>query len=159
MKYYIALVGLFLVFTGCNNRKPDPSMDSSPMMSGFPASSNNSEIAIRELDDSPDLPVHEINYYGTYAGTLPAADGPGIQATLSLYDDNTYLLKFVYLEKEEDTGLEEHGKYYVSGDVLTLQANNQEQYYRITDNSLIMLDAAKQEVKTSPTENYRLEKK
>jgi len=159
MKQYIIIAVILFIFTGCNNRRIDPQVESSPMMTGFPASSNNSEIATRELDDTPDNQVKYIDYYGTYEGTIPAADASGIQTTLSLYDDNTYKLESVYLGKEKDNTFEEHGKYYVNGDLITLQANNQEEYYKIEDDSLLKLDMDKQEITGTLAENYRLSKK
>lgn len=40
---------------------------------------------------------------GTYEGTLPAADCPGIKTVLTINADSTYELKQDYIERKEDT--------------------------------------------------------
>ncbi|MDR0567847.1 MAG: copper resistance protein NlpE [Spirochaetaceae bacterium] len=38
---------------------------------------------------------------GVYTGTLPAADCPGIDVTIELYGDNTYVLVYDYIGRED----------------------------------------------------------
>ena len=56
--------------------------------------------------------------YGTYTGTLPAADAPGIAVTLTLFDDGNYTRRSEYLER--DAVFDEHGRFTSETDRLTL---------------------------------------
>jgi len=158
MKYGIILIGIAFIMASCNNpnRRTDPTLEdtSSPMMTGYPASSNNTEIELRNLDNDDDL-----NYYGVYEGTLPSGSGEGIETTVTINDDGTYNVKSVYLGKEGDNTFEENGRYDLSGDILTLRANGEEQYYRITNNGIYKLDNDKQTISGDLADNYRLKKK
>ncbi len=82
---------------------------------------------------------------GTYKGTLPAADGPGIKTELTLNKDNTYLLKTEYIDR--DSKFSEKGTYSVKDGLLTLtHDDNSTTLYKIGENSLDMLDADGNEV-------------
>ncbi|MCD7975637.1 MAG: copper resistance protein NlpE N-terminal domain-containing protein [Tannerellaceae bacterium] len=158
MKSYLIAAGIavFLI-TSCNpNRKPDPSMDSSPMMTGYPASSNNeTRQEAEEFENSYNLR----DYNGIYEGILPSASGEGIDTELSLYDDNSYILRSIYQGKEEVNGFEEHGTYSVAGEILTLRSNGENQYYKIEENALLKLDNDRQEITGELADHYRLQKK
>ena len=52
---------------------------------------------------------------GTYNGTLPAADGPGIEMTVRLGPDNKFENKLVYIDAEDGTFYEQ-GTYSQNGD-------------------------------------------
>lgn len=157
MKSYL-LIGLAVyLVTACNpNRKPDPSMDSSPMMTGYPASSNNeTRQEAEELEDY----YNSRNYYGAYEGTLPSASGEGIETTIALYDDDSYILQSVYKGKNDGNGFEEHETYSVAGEILILRSNGNLQYYKIEDNALLQLDENRQEITGDLAADYRLKKK
>lgn len=154
IKYYAVTATALLLITACNNnnRPVDPSVDSSPMMTGFPASSNNPETGdMHTLPDGRD-------FSGTYEGTLPAADADGIKTSLKLNNDNTYQLESVYIGKSDDT-FEQRGTYEVKGDILTLIANGSEEYYLLGDDYITKLDNEKQPITGEFAENYRLIKK
>src|SRR5690606_28974792 len=52
-----------------------------------------------ETADTAHNSRNAVDWPGTYQGTLLCADCPGIRYTLTLNDDDTYLLKTRYLEK------------------------------------------------------------
>lgn len=60
---------------------------------------------------------------GTYTGTVPCASCPGIETTLTLNKDKTYLLEENYLE-EKDGKFSEKGSFEVSEDGLFITLNN-----------------------------------
>ena len=109
---------------------------------------------------APDMHTAEtsLDYLGTYEGTLPAADCPGIQTTLTLNPDGTYELHMKYIDR--DTELDEWGRFTIEANQLTLYPDEGEptDSYRVEENRLRMLDAEKQPVTGALAENYVLQK-
>ena len=99
-----------------------------------------------------------LDYLGTYEGTLPAADCPGIQTTLTLNPDGAYKLHMKYIDR--DTELDEWGRFTIEANQLTLYPDEGEPTgsYRVEENRLRMLDAEKQPVTGALAENYVLQK-
>ena len=101
---------------------------------------------------------NSLDYLGTYKGTFPAADCPGIHVTLTLEKDGKYAQKYVYIDRPEGT-FEQTGTYTVSGNLLTLQSGNDApEYFRIEEKRLRRLDMNKQEITGSLAEHYILKK-
>lgn len=98
------------------------------------------------------------DYAGTYKGTLPAADCPGIEMTLTLRPDGTYSEHSKYIDR--DVEFDEQGRYAVSDSLLTLTSDQggTEGCFRIEENRLRWLDADKQVIKGPLAENYILTK-
>ena len=109
---------------------------------------------------APDMHTAEtsLDYLGTYEGTLPAADCPGIQTTLTLDPDGTYELHMQYIDR--DAEFDEKGVFSVKENLLTLTQldDGSEEYYKVEENRLRMLDAEKQPVTGALAENYVLQK-
>ena len=109
---------------------------------------------------APDMHTAEtsLDYLGTYEGTLPAADCPGIQTTLTLNPDGTYELHMKYIDR--DAEFDTKGGYSVRGNLLTLTPENGEEveYYKVEENRLRRLDADKQPITGPLAENYVLKK-
>lgn len=109
---------------------------------------------------APDMHTAEtsLDYLGTYEGTLPAADCPGIQTTLTLNPDGTYELHLKYIDR--DAEFDETGVFTVKENLLTLAQldDGSEEYYKIEENRLRMLDAEKQPVTGALAENYVLQR-
>ena len=109
---------------------------------------------------APDMHTAEtsLDYLGTYEGTLPAADCPGIQKTLTLNTDGTYELHMKYIDR--DAEFDEKGVFSVKENLLTLTQldDGSEEYYKVEENRLRMLDAEKQPVTGALAENYVLQK-
>lgn len=96
-------------------------------------------------------------YEGTYKGILPAADCPGIETTLTLNSNKTYILHSVYIDK--DSSFDEKGTYTFEDNLLTLQESNGDIfYYRVEENKIRLLTDDKQEVKGSLADHYILNK-
>lgn len=109
---------------------------------------------------APDMHTAEtsLDYLGTYEGTLPAADCPGIQTTLTLNPDGTYELHMKYIDR--DAEFDEWGRFTIEANQLTLYPDEGEPTgsYRVEENRLRMLDAEKQPVTGALAENYVLQK-
>lgn len=99
-----------------------------------------------------------LDYEGTYTGTVPAADCPGIEMRLTLRPNGTYDLHAKYIDR--DAAFDENGAYSVRGNLLTLTPADGEriQYFKVEENRIRMLDADKQLVEGALSENYVLHK-
>ena len=60
-----------------------------------------------------------LDYYGVYKGTVPAADCPGIELTLTLKKDRTYTYHWAYIDRK-DADFDETGTFTVKDNLLTL---------------------------------------
>lgn len=100
-----------------------------------------------------------LDWPGTYEGTLPAADCPGIETTLVLAADGGYTLRMEYLER--NTAFDEKGTFRVEGNLLTLVPSDggQPGYYRVEENRLRHLDADRQPITGELADHYVLQKK
>lgn len=100
---------------------------------------------------------NSLDYLGTYVGTFPAADGPGIATTLTLKADSTFTLRSVYIDR--DSAFDDKGSYSLEGNLLTLKTQDGEsQYYKVEENRLRRLDMDKQEITGALADNYILTK-
>ena len=98
-----------------------------------------------------------MDYEGTYKGTFPAADCPGIETTLTLNNDRTFTLDSKYIDRNQT--FNESGKYTLKGNLLTLVSNDgEEEYYKVEENRLRKLDRDKKEI-TGDLAGYYILKK
>jgi uncharacterized lipoprotein NlpE involved in copper resistance len=82
--FYVSLI--LFAFTACkNNQEKEPVEE------------------IVETQQVPDMHTSQIalDWQGVYKGILPCADCEGIATEISLYYDNTYTIKRLYLGKNE----------------------------------------------------------
>lgn len=116
--------------------------------------------SVETVAEAPDMHTAEtsLDYQGTYAGTLPAADCPGIETRLVLKKDGTFDLHMKYIDR--DSEFDEKGGYSVKGNLLILTPENGEgvEYYKVEENRLRRLDADKQPITGPLAENYVLKK-
>lgn len=92
-----------------------------------------------------------------YQGTIPAADGPGIEMTLTLKDNNSFTNKLVYIDSEDGI-FDEAGSYSIANNIITAKTADEISYYKIEDNRLRILDYQKQEVTGPMADMYILVK-
>ena len=65
-------------------------------------------------------PVGLAGLPASFEGDLPAADGPGIRYHLDLFPDQAFALRLTYLDRKDDTRLDDIGNWMVSADGGTL---------------------------------------
>lgn len=97
-------------------------------------------------------------YCGTYRGTVPAADCPGIELTLTLSPDGRYEQTWNYIERE---GIfTDRGPYTVEGNLLTLRPDGDgvPLYYKVEENRLRKLDADRKPIEGELAPYYVLQK-
>lgn len=108
----------------------------------------------------PDMHTAEIalDYTGTYRGTFPAADCPGIEMTLTLRPDGTFAEHGKYIDR--DAEFDRQGRYAVSGNLLTLTDDKGEAAvrYKVEEHRLRRLGDDGQVVAGTLAEKYTLTK-
>lgn len=99
---------------------------------------------------------------GTYEGTFPAADGPGIKTMLTIKADSTYQLEQDYIDKRDGHD-EANGVFKVlDGNVLMLvrPSSGEHTFYKVKDaNSIVMTDSVGNEPEGEIAKFYVLKKK
>ena len=107
--------------------------------------------------DSAHNSQHSLDWSGTYQGTLPCADCPGIRYVLTLKEDNTYKLNTQYLERSDSVNTE-LGTFTwdKSGNQITLSDRGEK--FQVGENRLFHLDMEGNRITGSLAEHYVLSK-
>ena len=127
--YWMAAAFITLTAVGCTNaKKADVSA----------AGSNTTQVVDMHTAET------SLDYYGVYKGTVPAADCPGIELTLTLKKDRTYTYHWAYIDRK-DADFDETGTSTVKDNLLTLTEKGGEvSYFKVQEGSLVMLNNEKQ---------------
>lgn len=146
----ILAVAAFAVFASCSDKKAVQSVvdkDSISVSSYTASDKNNLDLA---------------SVTGTYEGTFPAADGPGIKTVLTIKADSTYQLEQDYID-QKDGHDEASGVFKVlDSNVLMLvrPSNGEHTFYKVKDaNSIVMTDSVGNEPEGETAKFYVLKKK
>lgn len=110
--------------------------------------------------EATDTLSQDTTYCGTYKGTLPAADCPGIKTVLTIKADSTYSLTSDYID-QKNGHFEESGIYHKNGDVIELvtPSSGDKTYYKVKDaKSVIMTDSTGTEPQGETAKMYILTK-
>lgn len=143
MKNIILSAMMIGALTACGNREKVDKNTAEP--------TENAQVADMHTAEN------SLDYWGTYKGTLPAADCPGIEATLIINRDSTFTLKYVYIDR--NSTFEDKGTYTIKGSVLTTKGEEgSTTYYKVGEEQLSMLDAEKQPITGALAEHYILKK-
>ena len=101
------------------------------------------------------------NVAGTYEGTLPAADCPGIKMVLTINADSTYQMTQDYMDRKDGHD-EASGVFDVlDGNVLMLvrPSSGEHTFYKVKDgNSIVLTDSLGNEAEGESAELYVLKK-
>lgn len=99
---------------------------------------------------------------GTYEGTLPAADCPGIKTVLTINADSTYELKQDYIERKDGHDEASGVLQVLNGNVLMLvrPSSGEHTFYKVKDSkSVVMTDSLGNEAEGEMAKLYVLTKK
>lgn len=110
--------------------------------------------------EKQDTLSNDTTYCGTYKGTLPAADCPGVKTVLTLRTDSTYDLSSDYIDKKDGQFMTS-GIYHKRGQVIELvtPSSGDRTYYKIKDSkSVIMTDSIGNEPEGEMAKLYVLTK-
>ncbi|CDL82174.1 envelope stress response activation lipoprotein NlpE [Xenorhabdus szentirmaii] len=115
---------------------------------------NNAELQNGgTLSQEKRLPAEKV-----FSGVVPCADCAGIETTLQLAKDGTYILGQSYLgAKSEEKTFFETGDWVVNGKKVVLShEDDKKSYYQMKGENLIMLDISGQPIQSQ--HNYELKK-
>ncbi len=116
MKKIFYLLVIALIFNACNTDKKK----------------KNSTIDEHSAE-------YSLDYEGIYKGTYPCADCSGIQVSLTLNTNKTFVYEMIYLDKKNEHFVYK-GNYSVKENILTIKENDKPTYFFIGENTLTLLD-------------------
>lgn len=101
---------------------------------------------------------NSVNWEGVYTGTIPAADGPGINVQLTLDVDETYEISYEYIDKSESFVAAGKFTWDESEGIIMLDAPDLPPYYKVGEGILIQLDMRGKPISGGLAERYILRK-
>ena len=146
---YFAMAAAVALTTSCNGKKTvsaDADHDSTSVADTTVAGEN----------------VDLTTVAGTYEGTLPAADCPGIKTVLTINADSTYELKQDYIERKDGHDEASGVLQVLNGNVLMLvrPSSSEHTFYKVKDSkSIVMTDSLGNEAEGEMAKLYVLTKK
>lgn len=107
--------------------------------------------------DSAHNSRNSVDWAGSYQGTLPCADCPGIQTMLTLQEDGGYTLRTTYLERG-DSVYTESGNFAwdENGGKITLDTDDRK--FQVGENRLFALDMEGNRITGKLADHYVLQK-
>jgi len=94
---------------------------------------------------------------GTYEGTLPAADAPGLKTVITFNSDGTFHMEETFLEKDVAPRITD-GKWVLTGDIITFTSGDYKFEYKLISEKEIRWAPNGQEI-TGTNLNWSLLKK
>lgn len=148
------LIGFFLLLSlmACNTATSTSSDTENE-------SARGSESTDFQLNDGHHA-QNSLDWFGTYEGTLPCADCPGIKTTIVLNQDNTYSKTAEYIGKENGLFAEE-GKieWHKNGrDITLLPTKGESEIYKVIEGCLVRMDREGNEITGDLASHYILKK-
>ena len=146
---YFAMAAAVALTTSCNGKKTvsaDADHDSTSVADTTVAGENVDLAAVA----------------GTYEGTLPAADCPGIKTVLTINADSTYELKQDYIDRKDGHDEASGVLQVLDGNVLMLvrPSSGEHTFYKVKDSkSVVMTDSLGNEAEGEMAKLYVLTKK
>ena len=146
---YFAMAAAVALTASCNGKKTaqaDAANDSTSVADTTAAGENVDLAAVA----------------GTYEGTLPAADCPGIKTVLTINADSTYELKQDYIERKDGHDEASGVLQVLNGNVLMLvrPSSGEHTFYKVKDSkSVVMTDSLGNEAEGEMAKLYVLTKK
>ncbi|MDO5105480.1 copper resistance protein NlpE [Capnocytophaga sp.] len=147
MRKMFLLAASFAVFMACKNNTQN-------------TNDSVSELSQEEMMVDSHNAENSLDWMGTYKGVIPAASSPGIEVTLTLFDDGTYRKTDVYIDEKDGT-FKEEGNFMWSEDgskvILTLK-DGEKQQYKVQEGRVLLLDQEGNEITGELASHYILNK-
>ena len=146
---YFAMAAAVALTASCNGKKTaqaDAANDSTSVADTTAAGENVDLAAVA----------------GTYEGTLPAADCPGIKTVLTINADSTYEIKQDYIDRKDGHDEASGVLQVLDGNVLMLvrPSSGEHTFYKVKDSkSVVMTDSLGNEAEGEMAKLYVLTKK
>lgn len=132
IKFIVLAVAAVAALASCTDKKATKNV----------ADKDSTNVA--DYTSAEDNGVDLASVAGTYEGTFPAADGPGIKTVLTIKPDSTYQLTQDYSDRKDGHD-EASGVFHVlDGNVLMLvrPSSGVHTFYKVKDaNSLVLTDS------------------
>jgi uncharacterized lipoprotein NlpE involved in copper resistance len=169
-KTMLALTSAVIILAGCQDEKPaETTAVEAPQVEETQVATTDAmpvveEEATQEQGISTETFVdnehnanNSLDWNGTYQGTLPCADCSGIDISITLNQDGTYVLEQSYQGKE-DGQLKSEGQFSwdESGNTVTLTNEDAPNQYFVGENMLMKLDMNGEKVPGELASNYNL---
>lgn len=101
---------------------------------------------------------NSVDWMGTYKGTIPCADCPGIETTIKLYKDGTFSYKATYQDRNHTVADTGKFMWHDNGSVVHLKGKDTDIKYKVGENILFQLDTDGNQIKGELAEKYNLKK-
>ena len=138
MKKSVILPVLLVVIAACNNNHP-PQQANSTLQNTTPRNAVASHIT------------------GTYQGTLPCADCPGMDYQVSLYDDHTFSELVAYQGRGKGIASVETGTWQQTSDsTVIIRKKTDSSSFELTEGNLLLLDTKGKRIEGVLASNYIL---
>lgn len=121
-------------------------------------SSAPSEEQLENYVDSTHTAQNVLDWAGTYTGTTPCADCPGIKINLKINRDQTFVLKSIYLERQDTLDQKGTFKWLNNGSTIQLEAEDLNTQFKVGEDQLLQLDQAGNEINGALANLYILKK-
>ena len=156
MMKFLLLPVLAAIFLG--SCSPTPGTDTTTSAtSSDPSTTKADTMAMQNAHTA----LNSLDWKGLYKGVMPCADCEGIETSVMLNGDNTYLIQTKYLGKGETKPIEKTGSFTWKADgntiVLSGMENAPNQYF-VAENKLIQLDMNGNKIEGKLAEKYILTK-
>lgn len=149
-KLIVLTVGALAVLSSCTEKKTTAN------------ATDKDSTSVVDTTATDDNYVDLAAVSGTYEGTLPAADCPGIKTVLTIKADSTYKLQQDYIDKKNGHD-EASGVFKVLDGkrlMLVRPSSGEQTYYKVKDNnSIVMTDSLGVEPEGETAKLYVLKKK
>ncbi|HEU4774937.1 MAG TPA: copper resistance protein NlpE, partial [Lysobacter sp.] len=104
----LACIGAFAL-AACTQKDAAPAAPATDASAVAPADAGPAPADVVPSGQAPDSDFDQRAFAGTFTGTLPCADCPGIDVTLTLQGDGTYRISNVYQERPDSAwGIDGH---------------------------------------------------
>ncbi|AQS39939.1 putative lipoprotein NlpE involved in copper resistance [Shewanella psychrophila] len=168
MKLQLIAVSLLALGISACSKQETPTQESAPasQVTEHVDAARDSAQQTKETLPLGDTSRTSLDWNGTYSGVTPCASCEGIDTTLTLKPDNTYVLETRYLgdETEAKKIFTEAGSFEWNreGNRISLMGNasrkENPQQFLVGENQLLMLDMKGNQITSSLAELYRLSK-
>lgn len=142
--YFAAALLVALSFASCKTDKTQNNEEQTAVETAVEEVAETATSTIAELSEEAKAKFAELGegFFGTYVATLPAADAPGLETTLTVNSDFTYTWAQKVVEGEELPVVEGKVTDLNQDLVITLTSNEGEtSQFKLIDGKLVMLNA------------------
>lgn len=149
---YTAIALLVLMAAACNNQ-----LQPAAISAAIPASKDTTQPTAAATADNS---ANSLDWAGVYKGVVPCADCEGIETSITLHADKTFMLSTRYMGKKQ-TAIEEKGSFSwnEAGTILTLAGLKEKPtQYQVGENKLTQLDMSGNKITGNLADKYVLQK-